>query len=192
IIVSILEKEPAPLSDYCPVAPAELEWIISKALSKDREQRYQMMSSLLVDLKSLQQKLQNKGEAVVGANDGQTIAETLKKPMVQVSEPVARTTSSTNNLMDRIGRYKLVFAISAIIFLSFFGIGVYLLNSNSKAIDSVAVMPLVNVGADPETEYLSDGITESLINNLSQLQNLKVMSRSSVFKYKGREKIGRE
>jgi TolB-like protein/DNA-binding winged helix-turn-helix (wHTH) protein/Tfp pilus assembly protein PilF len=56
-----------------------------------------------------------------------------------------------------------------------------------ETIDSLAVLPFVNANADPNTEYLSDGITESLINSLSQLPNLKVMSRDSVFRYKGRE-----
>jgi len=56
-----------------------------------------------------------------------------------------------------------------------------------EAIDSVAVLPFVNASADPNTEYLSDGITESLINSLSQLPHLKVMSRDASFRYKGKE-----
>jgi TolB-like protein/DNA-binding winged helix-turn-helix (wHTH) protein len=65
-----------------------------------------------------------------------------------------------------------------------------------ETIDSLAVLPFVNSNGDPNTEYLSDGITESLINSLSQLPNLKVMSRDSVFRYKGKETdaqtVGRE
>ena len=65
-----------------------------------------------------------------------------------------------------------------------------------EKIDSLAVLPFVNSSADPNTEYLSDGITESLINSLSQLPNLKVMSRDSVFHYKGKDTdaqtVGRE
>lgn len=56
-----------------------------------------------------------------------------------------------------------------------------------KTIDSLAILPLINAGDDPDTEYLSDGITESIINNLSQLPKLRVMARSSVFRYKGKE-----
>src|SRR5205807_2336846 len=56
-----------------------------------------------------------------------------------------------------------------------------------KAINSLAVLPLLNGSADPDMEYLSDGITESLINNLSQLPKLRVMARATVFRYKGRE-----
>ncbi len=55
------------------------------------------------------------------------------------------------------------------------------------AIDSLAVLPLGNASADPGTEYLSDGITESIINTLSQLPQLKVMARATVFRYKGKE-----
>ena len=56
-----------------------------------------------------------------------------------------------------------------------------------KAIDSLAILPLINEGGDPDTEYLSDGITESIINSLSQLPKLRVMARSTVFRYKGRD-----
>ena len=65
-----------------------------------------------------------------------------------------------------------------------------------KVIDSLAVLPLVNAGHDAEMEYLSDGLTESIINSLSQLPQLRVMARSTVFRYKGREldpqAVGRE
>jgi serine/threonine protein kinase/tetratricopeptide (TPR) repeat protein len=68
--------------------------------------------------------------------------------------------------------------------------------SQGRSIDSLAVLPFVNVGGDPNTEYLSDGITESLIDSLSQVPNLKVMSRSAAFRYKGKESdartVGRE
>lgn len=65
-----------------------------------------------------------------------------------------------------------------------------------KAIDSLAILPLINADGDPDTEYLSDGITESIINNLSQLPRLRVMARSTVFRYKGKEvdpqRVGQE
>jgi serine/threonine-protein kinase len=64
------------------------------------------------------------------------------------------------------------------------------------AIDSLAVLPFTNAAADPEAEYLSDGITESLINRLSQIPSLRVVPRSSAFRYKGRDvdavKAGRQ
>src|ERR687898_176738 len=70
------------------------------------------------------------------------------------------------------------------------------LRSNRRKIDSVAVLPLENASQDPEMEYLSDGITEAMINTLSQLPKLRVMTRSTVFRYKGRtqeaQAIGRD
>jgi len=72
----------------------------------------------------------------------------------------------------------------------------YKFAARSKTIGSVAVLPFVNASGDPNAEYLSDGITESLINSLSQLTQLKVMSRDATFRYKGKETdaqtIGRE
>ena len=68
--------------------------------------------------------------------------------------------------------------------------------SSQRAISSIAVLPFTNVNADPETEYLSDGITDNIIDRLSRLPNLKVISHTAVFHYKGRETearaIGRE
>jgi len=63
----------------------------------------------------------------------------------------------------------------------------YLFSGGSKQIESIAVMPFVNEGGDADVEYLSDGMTETLINSLSQLPNLNVQARSSVFRYKGKD-----
>jgi len=69
-------------------------------------------------------------------------------------------------------------------------------SAGTEPIDSLAVLPFINASADPEAEYLSDGITESIINNLSQLPTLKVSARNTVFRYKGRDidaqEVGRE
>jgi len=68
------------------------------------------------------------------------------------------------------------------------GLGLYLHARNTEvAIESIAVLPFVNQNRDPDSEYLSDGVTESIINSLTQLPSLKVMARSSVFRYKGKE-----
>ncbi|HVQ56102.1 MAG TPA: tetratricopeptide repeat protein [Pyrinomonadaceae bacterium] len=69
------------------------------------------------------------------------------------------------------------------------GIGAYLYynRGSSKQIESIAVMPFVNESGNPDVEYLSDGMTETLISNLSQIPNLDVKARSSVFRYKGKD-----
>jgi len=68
--------------------------------------------------------------------------------------------------------------------------------TSRKTIDSIAVLPLANALADPNAEYLGDGITEGVINRLSHLPKLKVMARSTVFRYKNRDadaqSVGRE
>jgi TolB-like protein/Tfp pilus assembly protein PilF len=72
-------------------------------------------------------------------------------------------------------------AISAIAYFAFFT------KSDTKQIESIAVMPFVNENGNVDNEYLSDGMTETLIGNLSQLPNLSVKARSSVFRYKGKD-----
>jgi len=72
----------------------------------------------------------------------------------------------------------------------------YLLSREPEKIDSIAVLPLITTNTDQNVQVISDGITDSLIDSLSKLPNLRVMSRSSVFHYKGREidsqAVGRE
>jgi hypothetical protein len=77
----------------------------------------------------------------------------------------------------------------AIIIAGAFGVSAYLYLSNKPhtLIESIAVMPFVNENGNPDVEYLSDGMTETLISSLSQLPNLNVKPRSSVFRYKGKE-----
>ncbi len=76
-------------------------------------------------------------------------------------------------------------ALAVLIVALLAGLGRYAFRGG-PAIESVAVLPFENTGGDPEAEYLSDGITESLINRLSRLPHLKVIARASVFRYKGK------
>ena len=78
------------------------------------------------------------------------------------------------------------FRVAAVLAVAAVGTAVYFMRrrSDTKKIDSVAVLPFVNATSDPNNEYLSDGLTESLIITLSQLPDLKVMARSSVFRFK--------
>ncbi len=79
-----------------------------------------------------------------------------------------------------------VLALAVIILGGFWGYR-YLSSANTKQIESIAVMPFVNESGNADVEYLSDGMTETLISSLSQLPNLNVKPRSSVFRYKGKE-----
>lgn len=158
IMSAILTKEPAPLSHYISTCPQQLQRIVSKCLEKDREQRYQSARDLAIDLRHL---------------EGDSSANAV----------VARQTAPHARYTPR----QVMFATCALAVLALAGLSVYWWASRGPSINSIAVLPFGNASGDPETEYLSDGITDSLINNLSQLPNLKVMSRNSVFRYKGKE-----
>ncbi len=94
------------------------------------------------------------------------------------------------------GRLKLLMGLGVLVVLLTAGFFVYRYITPSKQIESIAVMPFVNESGKADVEYLSDGMTETLISSLSQLPNLSVKARSSVFRYKGKEidvnKIGQE
>src|SRR5262249_7934378 len=106
--------------------------------------------------------------------------------------------ASTQRLASVKGRRAVMF-ISAGLVVVALGLLVYFYqsrNSNSMTIGSIAVLPFVNVRGDPNNEFLSDGITEGIINSLSQLPNLGVIARNSAFRYKGKDTdaptVGRE
>ena len=86
-------------------------------------------------------------------------------------------------------------AIGALVLLAA-AIGSFWFSGDSERIDSLAVLPFVNGSADADAEFFSDGVTESIITSLSKLPNVKVISRNSAFRYKGRtidaEAVGRE
>jgi TolB-like protein/Flp pilus assembly protein TadD len=156
---SILNRSPVPPVRINPDTPAKLEEIINKALEKDRSLRCQHAAEIGTDLKRM------KRNAASG-------------------RPEALELTPHANGVGRRAWYGV--GVLALIFL--LAIGIYLRSpKTAAAIDSIAVLPFSNVGADPNAEYLSDGITESLIDNLSQLPRLTVMSRNSVLRYKGRE-----
>jgi len=93
-------------------------------------------------------------------------------------------------------RLRLSLAIAATVAILAAAGLLYWRSHTAQSIDSLAVLPFANMGGNPDTDYLSDGITESLMDSLSELPNLKVMSRSAVFRYKGKEPdvrtVGRE
>jgi len=152
--------------------PAELERIINKALNKDRDLRYQHASEMRADLQRLK----------LDSDSGRVSAW---RGMVGAGARLSRRRSTA-------------LAAAAVGLVALLALGTWLavLRPPSGAIDSLAVLPFVNTSADPSTDYLSDGITESVIDNLSQLPSLRVMARGTVFRYKGKEndplKIGRD
>jgi serine/threonine protein kinase/tetratricopeptide (TPR) repeat protein len=201
IIGALIHKEPQPLSTLVPNIPAELQHIVSKALRKDRDERYQTVKSLLVDLKTLKQELDfsaklersvspdSKDAAPKNSTPAATVNAVMENAGTQAA--TARPTSSAEYLVSRFKQRQRSFTAGlAVLLLAAIGFGYWSYTrraSNAAPIESLAVLPFVNESGNAEVEYLSDGITESLINSLSQLPKLSVKARSSVFRYKGKE-----
>jgi len=129
----------------------------------------------------------NAGERFHSAHD---LAFALKSTLTGSTERQSDALASPARLRLALG------LLVAVLVIALAGAFFYWKNHSGASIDSLAVLPFVNVGGDPNTEYLSDGITESLMDSLSELPNLKVMSHSAVFRYKGKEAdpraVGRE
>jgi serine/threonine protein kinase/Tfp pilus assembly protein PilF len=176
IFEAILNKAPAPAARLNPDVPAELDRIVNKALEKDRSLRYQSAADLRTDLARLKRDYESGRSASISAAEGGTSASAPSSSATSVAAPAS-------------SRTKWFAGIGAIIVLAAVAAGVYFLRgqSSTQSIHSIAVLPFVNATSDANNEYLSDGLTESLIGTLSQLPDMKVMARSTVFKFKGKE-----
>jgi serine/threonine protein kinase/Tfp pilus assembly protein PilF len=198
LIVALLERDPPPLARFTPEAPAELERLVMKALAKDRDERYQTAKDLLIDLKRLRQKLE------VDAEIERSVARLDKFGVPPSGGPVtdaksspteggtlnAHPTTSAEYIITEIKHHKraVTVVLAGLVLLSLASIAYFFYFARSGiAIDSIAVLPFVNASADPNADYLSDGISETLINSLTQLQQLRVVARSTAFRYKGKE-----
>ncbi len=168
IFDEILNRVPLPALRFNAALPPELDRIISKALEKDRDLRYDSAAEMRADLKRLKRE----------TDSGRTAAATqpLGVPVSARVEPTRRAVS------------RPVIWMAAVLACALAAGGSYIyLSGRGEQIDSMAVLPFVNSSGNPDTEYLTDGITETLINNLSQLPGLRVSARSLAFRYKGRD-----
>jgi len=189
IFDAILNRAPTAPTRVNPDLPDELEKIVNKTVEKDRELRYQSASDLRADLKRLKR-------------DTESGRSTATSAAVAPSAAADDSSSDTALAVGIAKRHKKgVLAFAALMVLAAVGLtyGLYRAltpTADAELIDSVAVLPFANAGDSPDTEYLSDGITESLINSLSQLPDLRVVPRSTAFRYKGGEsdpqQVGRE
>ena len=159
VIAAILQSEPKPLSELVKNLPSELEWSVAKALSKNRDERYQTVKGFWGDLKRLRQRLEFETELKRVHNSNNISLISVQIPLAEQATQIL-----PRNLLSTTRKTR-----------------------TRKAIDSLAVLPLINESNDPNTEYLSDGITESIINSLSKLPKLRVVPRSTVFRYKGNQ-----
>jgi serine/threonine protein kinase/Tfp pilus assembly protein PilF len=234
IIALILQKDAPPLARYSREVPAELERIVMKTLRKNREERYQTIKDLALDLKHLKQSLEfealrsrsvdnefddgfeedggqretiltGSGDVAAGvrrapavANSGsgnrrssgaQRNRRSSGAQVTSVGIDPPQPTSSAEYIVSEIKKRKTGFAAAAV--LAVIGVlAIFYVDWRGGAINTLAVLPLVNKDADPNLDYLPDGLTERLINSLSQFPSLKVMSHTSVLRYKSRESGG--
>jgi len=192
IIASVLsEKEPPPLARYAREVPAEFERIVSKSLRKNRDERYQTSRDLLIDLKNLKEELEfeRKRERSLSPDSESEAPRAQFAAREAVIEPAARPTMREARWTSAIKTNKksISIAVAGLLVASAVGAYFYFRGAANSPINSIAVLPFVNMSKDQNTEYLSDGISESLINNLSQLSQLKVIARTSTFRYKDKE-----
>jgi TolB-like protein/Tfp pilus assembly protein PilF len=181
--------------------PAELAWIVSKALQKEADGRYQTAKEFLADLRRIKQRIEFESELErstapeTHATKEADVAQTLIHPQTTADASTKSNQSQTHSLSSaeyiagEIKNHKQSVMIAlAVLLLATLGIGFWFFSNRSMTqIESIAVMPFVNASGNTEVEYLSDGMTETLINSLSPLPNLSVKARSSVFRYKGKE-----
>jgi len=165
---AILNQTPVAASEINRTIPSAVEEVLAKALQKDRSRRYQSASDLRADLRRLKPD---------GDSDHTAVAALV--PVIE------------RRVLPRwIGIAGAALVVAAIVGLQLFRM------SGANTVDAIAVLPFVNATNVADNEYLSDGITEDLINTLSELPKVKVVARSTVFRFKGKDedpaKIGQQ
>ena len=159
VVYSILNLHQVPITGLRTGVPAELERIVEKALAKNPAERYQHADDLVADLRTVKRQLETGETASALVGQG----EVKKRP------------------------WFLYAGLAVIAVLVIRGV-VLLITPARVPLDSIAVLPFRNLSADPEQEYFSDGVTEALIAELSRIQALRVISRTSVMRYKKTDK----
>jgi serine/threonine protein kinase/TolB-like protein/Flp pilus assembly protein TadD len=216
IFHAILERAPTPPIRLNPELPSELERIIGRALEKDRELRYQHASEMRAELQRLKRDSDSGRSRAVAVETAGPLSDAIPAARASTSEAIPATsvvpasTSSTSGTVPtgpsssamtaaestKRKRWAVVGASAALALVAIAAAGYYLLHRTPGAISSVAVLPLATTTSDAELDYLADGITEGVINHLSRLPGLKVMARSTVFRYRQTQQdpiqIGRE
>jgi serine/threonine protein kinase len=160
VMTSILEKEPPPLTSYNKQTPPELQQITSKALRKDRTERYQSASEMLQALKNLHRKLESKAEL----------------------ERSSKVPSWLHWTRSPIALVLVVLACALALTLPF-----YRHRNVAPSLPpekSIAVLPLENLSEEKENAYFADGVQDELLSNLAKIKELKVISRTSVMESK--------
>jgi TolB-like protein/Tfp pilus assembly protein PilF len=156
IIHSILKEQPRPISDLRPEISKSLQELVGKAMEKNPDRRYQSMDELVDDLRSVSEGIEPEGIRIRRRR-----AKLLKWRRTAVSAGLA------------------------VILIILVAAGLKLFTGRAKAVDAIAVLPIENLTGDPGQDYFVDGVTDDLIGHLYKIGALRVISRTSVMKYKG-------
>ena len=198
-IIDTLHKiiyEPAPaITDFNPSASPDLQRVIRKCLAKEPEKRYQTIRDSANDLEELIEEM--KGVSDIERSVAPSVSATTSAIRTTDDVLAAESTvsvsqqppSSAEYIVSGIKQHKLGAVITLLVLIvGAVGLGLYLhARTTEVAIESIAVLPFENQNHDSNTDYLADGVTESIISSLSQLSQLRVMARSTVFRYKGKD-----
>ena len=160
VMYSIVSEDPEPITGVRTGIPMELEWIISKALAKDPNERYQHLDEFIVDLNQIKKNL---GKA---------------KPETQIPPPIIERKSIRKNLLPLLIGFAAV-AVTAIIFMIFSG-----KEKELPQDKSIAVLPFTTIGESKEDDYFCEGIHDDILTQLAKIRDLKVIARTSVMHYK--------
>ncbi len=208
IIVSVLSIEPPPLSSLVPGLPAELEWIVTKALSKNVESRYQTAKGMRADLDRIKKRIEFDENLSRSSRDskgdlGEEIRPTVEHAVLTAGDAARKTrvgqddssaprpfwsSPSFEAVFRQAQTHKVSSSIVALVLVTLVCSAVYLLFLSPRAsahIDSIAVLPFENLSGNPDLNYASDGLSEALIDRFAQMPQLKVISRKSSFKFRG-------
>jgi serine/threonine-protein kinase len=180
LAIAIATKDPEPPSHFIRGLAPEVDRIVLKALQKDRDKRYANAREMLNDLRTLRQEIEFESKLISGR---------LSSPLVfqQTAPLLPQTTSSVFARLGNRFTPKQVGAIALILLCAV--LVAYAVGRNAlidRPIDSIAVLPFVNASGDPNSDYLSDGIAESITDSLAQIPQMQVIARSTAFRYKGK------
>lgn len=177
-LAAILGRDPAPIVRFQPDAPPELQRIVAKTLRKDREQRYQVMKDLLLDLQALRQELL---ALPSGAGAAGVVSPRQETPAAAVAAPAQ---SSAEYVIARLARYKAGAAI--VLVIAVVAAVAWAALSSRRAvpggIPSVAVLPFRTIGGGDQ--YFADGITEAVTTELGRVGGLRVIASNSTYRYR--------
>jgi eukaryotic-like serine/threonine-protein kinase len=191
----VIYEAPPSLAELNPSAPVELQRIVRRCLAKDPDDRYQSIKEVAIELKELRRDLEGAGLDTTAAPPSVSIKTTNsegistdRRSSATATSSIPSGVSSAEYLVAGIKQNKL--AVTVVLLLLAAGITALVLYGRGRpadTINSIAVMPFVNESGSTDVEYLSDGMTETLIKSLTSVPNLSVKPRSSVFRYKGKD-----